>query len=482
MNAEAVLSVIVPCYNEQDTIAELVDQVLARPEVAEVIIVDDGSTDGTRDILAGFDDPRIRVLLQPVNLGKGAALQRGFMRATADFVVVQDADLEYDPSEYPILLEPLLAGKADVVYGSRFLSAKSRRVLYFWHSIGNKMLTLMSNVFTDLNLTDMETCYKVFRREVIQSIELTEDRFGIEPEVTAKVAAGKWRVWEVGISYNGRTYAEGKKIGLRDAFRAAFVVLRHSPPASRLARSRSFRAKETKQATSELSDSLSHLAEAESYAEYLVDALEPHLDGVVHEIGAGVGTIAKRVAERGWTVVASEPDEHEYSSLVDSLADHEATALQADLDQATAQVTADTVVMCNVLEHIEDDRAALAKIYDSLNPGGRLVVLVPAHDMLYGPFDLAVGHYRRYRRTDLINRLADAGFDLDQARHMNRPGALIWFGWARLLRQNPAAKSVSSAFDRFMTPLVRATDEYEDVPFGLSVLAVGRKPESSEAS
>ena len=216
-----------PCYNEVATVAEMTARVLASPHTAELVIVDDGSTDGTRDVLAGLDDPRVRVLLQPHNMGKGAALRRGFETAASDFVVVQDADLEYNPEDWDLLLEPLLRGDADVVYGSRFVSSRPRRVLYFWHSIGNRLLTLLSNAFTDLNLTDMETCYKAFRREVIQSITIEEDRFGFEPEVTAKVAAGGWRVWEVGISYSGRTYAEGKKIGWRDGLIALYCIVKY---------------------------------------------------------------------------------------------------------------------------------------------------------------------------------------------------------------------------------------------------------------
>jgi glycosyltransferase involved in cell wall biosynthesis len=228
------LSVVVPCYNERATIGVVVDQVLASPWTAEVVIVDDGSTDGTRDVLAGLSHPAVRVLLQPRNQGKGAALRRGFAEATADYVVVQDADLEYDPAEYSTLMGPLVAGHADVVYGSRFISSRPHRVLYFWHSVGNRFLTTLSNMVTNLNLTDMETCYKAFRREVIQSVVIEEDRFGFEPEVTAKVARAGCRVYEVGISYNGRTYAEGKKIGWRDGVRAVWCIAKFSGPGERL--------------------------------------------------------------------------------------------------------------------------------------------------------------------------------------------------------------------------------------------------------
>jgi len=222
------LSVVVPCYNEEATIRTLVGQVLESPWVAQVIVVDDGSKDRSREILATLDDARVTVVLHDVNKGKGAALRTGFAHATADFVVVQDADLEYDPGEYGVLLEPLLDDRADVVFGSRFLSGRPHRVLYFWHSMGNRFLTLLSNMFTDLNLTDMETCYKCFRREVIQQIKIEEDRFGFEPEITAKLARGRHRIFEVGISYSGRTYAEGKKIGWRDGVRAVYCILRYS--------------------------------------------------------------------------------------------------------------------------------------------------------------------------------------------------------------------------------------------------------------
>lgn len=230
------LSVVVPCYNEAPTVLTLIDRVLDSPWAAEVIVVDDGSTDDTAARLAEITDRRVRVISHEVNRGKGAALRTGFATATADYVVVQDADLEYDPAEYGELLGPLEAGLADVVYGSRFVSSRPHRVLYFWHSLGNRFLTLLSNMFTDLNLTDMETCYKAFRREVIQSIEIEEDRFGFEPEVTAKVANKQLRVFEVGISYSGRTYDEGKKIGWRDGVRAVWCIIKYSRIGERVRR------------------------------------------------------------------------------------------------------------------------------------------------------------------------------------------------------------------------------------------------------
>ncbi len=223
------LSVVIPCYNERATIAAVLTAVENSPYPdKEIIVVDDCSTDGTRELLQADLAPRIhRLLFHDVNRGKGAALRTGIAAASGDIVVIQDADLEYDPNEFPALIAPILQDKADVVFGSRFMGGFPHRVLYFWHSIGNSVLTLVSNMFTNLNLTDMETCYKAFRREVIQSISIEENRFGFEPEVTAKVARMGVRIYEIGISYYGRTYAEGKKIGWRDGFRALWCIVKY---------------------------------------------------------------------------------------------------------------------------------------------------------------------------------------------------------------------------------------------------------------
>ncbi|MCD6460281.1 glycosyltransferase family 2 protein [bacterium] len=223
------LSVVIPVYNEKNTIKTIVAKLKDVKDIdMEIIVVDDFSTDGTRKIYSELKNQVDKIILHDMNMGKGAALRSGFKQATGDYVIVQDADLEYDPQEFHILLKPAIFDKADVVYGSRFLGSRPHRVLFFWHYVGNRMLTLLSNMFTNINLTDMETCYKLFKREIIQDIKIEENRFGFEPEITAKVAKKKVRIYEVGISYFGRDYSEGKKIGLKDAFRAFYCIIKYN--------------------------------------------------------------------------------------------------------------------------------------------------------------------------------------------------------------------------------------------------------------
>jgi len=467
------LSVVIPCFNEVKTLQVVVEQVLKSPYVGEVVIVDDGSTDGTWEIASSLRDPRIRAVAQPMNLGKGAALRRGFAEATCDFVIVQDADLEYDPADYDKLLPPLLDGRADVVYGSRFLGGEERRVLYYWHSFGNRVLTTMSNMATNLSLTDMETCYKAFRREVIQSIDIEEDRFGFEPEVTAKIARAGHRVYEVGISYDGRTYAEGKKITWKDGVRALYCIARYARPSEPVEHVTFEEADEA------LAETLANVDVATGrYADWVTDLVESGLGDRVLEVGAGHGTITSRLLRPGRHVTAVELSVFAADRLRTRFADEPAvTVVERSLgDASLVPGSYSGVVLVNVLEHIADDVAALRSLHDLLEPGGQVSIYVPALARLYSDYDRRIGHHRRYRTSTLATAMGRAGFAVERIHYVNALGALAWWAWARKLGRTPTTPGVAGAYDRLAVPVVSALERRCTPPIGQSLLAVGRKP------
>ena len=443
-----LLSILVPVYNEEEFAGVLLERVLQAPLpeglTSEIIAVDDGSTDSSVEVveqLASRHPGRIRLIRHERNQGKGAAIRTAIDHAQGEFGIIQDADLEYDPTEYPKLLAPLVEGRADVVYGSRFVIAGERRVLYFWHALANHLLTTMCNMFADLNLTDMETCYKAFRLSLVKSIPLRSTRFGIEPEITIKLAQRQARIFELPISYYGRTYAEGKKIGLKDAIQAFLIILRYGL-------SRDI----YKDNGARILDSLAHTPR---FNRWMAETIRPYVGSRVLEIGAGIGNLTMHLSRRRKLYYATDTDE-EHIALLRTRFQYRPNFLISRCDlQCTDHFEEfrerfDTVVCLNVLEHVEDDRTGLANIRETLVPGGRALLLVPQGMSIYGTLDKALGHCRRYSEAELRSKIEAAGFRIERMLHFNRVTRPAWFLNGRVLKQNTFSDFQLGVFDRLV--------------------------------
>ena len=460
-----------PVYNERTVAERSLAQVLAAPlpenMERELIIVDDCSTDGTAAILERIaaGNPAIRLIRKSVNEGKGAAVRTALEHARGDFCLVQDADLEYDPSEYSKLLRPLLDGHADAVFGSRYLAGEQTRVLPYWHSMINKGLTILSNMFCNLNLTDMETCYKVFRTDLLKSIPIRSNRFGFEPEITMKAAKRKLRIYEVPISYHGRTYEEGKKIGWRDGVKALSVILHfwliddlYVEPYGRAF--------------------LNNLTGTPQYLSWLTQKLRPHLGDTVLELGAGIGNIAGRLMGRRLQYVAAEKDPLYLHALRNRfLRTPNVAVLKLDPenpgDYQAAGGTFQTVLCINVLEHVDDPDQVIASCAEAIEPGGSLIVLVPQGRRKMGSLDRTLGHKRRFDKKQLRALLANHGFEVGRLYQLNKIGAPAWWLYSRVLRRKQINKVTLKLFDKTVWLWKRIEGV---LPWkGLSVVAVARK-------
>jgi 2-polyprenyl-3-methyl-5-hydroxy-6-metoxy-1,4-benzoquinol methylase len=466
------LSILIPLYNEEEFVGELLNRVVRAPLPEglsrEIIVVDDCSTDGSAEVVEDFiaSSPiPVQLLRHQVNRGKGASIRTAIRAATGEWSLIQDADLEYDPNEYPRLLRPLLEGKADVVYGSRFLASDERRVLYFWHSLANRALTTICNIVSDLNLTDMETCYKAFRTSLAKSIPIQSDRFGIDPELTVKFARRRARIYETSISYHGRTYDEGKKIGLRDAFEVLFVILRSR-----------FTTKIYSDAGPSVLDALSV---AGKFNAWMADTIRPFVGSRVLEIGAGIGNLTRQLCPRRSLYVASDIDK-EHLELMRKKFQHRPAVQVCRLDAERSEDfvpfegAMETVICLNVLEHLEHDANVLRRILTVLHPGGRLILLVPNSPAAFGTLDTALGHFRRYTREGLAALLVGAGYELEDMILFNR---VSWPGW-RFTGQVLKAKDLSNtgmwAFNKLVWLFRRIDGKLPWEP--VSLIAIARRP------
>jgi glycosyltransferase involved in cell wall biosynthesis len=472
MLTKNLLSILIPCYNEESSLAALIDKVLAAPLQRELdrelVIVDDASKDRSLEVARAYEAAYpgfIRVVSHQVNQGKGAAIRTAIRHATGEFAVIQDADLEYDPNEIHLLMKPILEGHADVVYGSRFAPRGERRVLYFWHSVANNLLTLLCNMASNLNLTDMETCYKAFRSELLKSIPIRSERFGIEPEITIKVSKRRARVYEVPISYHGRTYAEGKKIGLKDAFDAVWVIARFAVSNDIY--------------TDSGPETLEEFANAPKFNAWMADMIRPYVKNRVLEIGAGIGNLTSALLKDHprWITADIHPDH--LSKL------HEKFRQSSNVEICRCDLTnpedfsklagaVDSVVCLNVLEHVQDDLIGLRNIHSALSPGGRAVVLVPHGQDIYGTMDEALGHFRRYSQEELKEKMRQAGFEVEELLEFNRVSRPAWYFSGRVMKRRSPGSGPLKLFDHLVW-LFRRVDPI--LPWApTSIIAVGRKP------
>jgi glycosyltransferase involved in cell wall biosynthesis len=465
-----LLSILIPVYNERSVVEQSLGLVLAAPlpenMSRELVIVDDCSTDGTWNILQRLAaaDPRINLHRHEVNQGKGAAVRTAIEKASGDFCLVQDADMEYDPAEYPKLLRPLLDGHADAVFGSRYLAGEQTRVLPFWHSMMNQGLTIFSNMFCNLNVTDMETCYKVFRTDLLKSIPIRSNRFGFEPEITMKVSKRKLRVYEVPISYHGRTYEEGKKIGWKDGVKAVGVVLY-------------FWLIDDLYVPSYGRGLLNSLTGTPQYLSWLSRVLRPSLGDTVLEIGAGLGNMTGRLMGKKLRYVAGEKDPLYLHALRNRfLRTPSVTVCKLDpedpADFEPWQGQFDSALCVNLLETVEDPKAVLASLKTCLSPGGVVVVLVPQGKGLFGTLDRAMGNRRRFAAAELRATLEGLGFKVESAREINKIGYLGWWFSSRVLGRSRISRPALKIWDKSVW-LLRRIDPL--LPWrGLSLVVVAR--------
>lgn len=467
-----LVSILMPLYNEEECVGLCLERVLNAklPEGwrREIIVVDDGSTDrsveAVEEIAAAEGRGIIRLIRHERNQGKGAAVRTALDNATGEFSIIQDADLEYDPADYERLLQPLLAHQADAVFGSRFLASGTRRVLFYWHSVANGWLTTLCNLFSDLNLTDMETCYKAFRTSLLQSIPLRSQRFGIEPEMTIKLAQRRARIYETPISYHGRTYEEGKKIGLKDAVQAFFVILRYG-----LSRD-IYR--------DEGAAILDTLSVTHRFNRWMADTVRPYVGSRVLEIGAGIGNLTRQLQRKRKLYVATDLDAEHLARLRASFPgrknlDFRKCDLMNTEDFVPLREIANTVICLNVVEHVEDDLLALRNICSALEPGGTAIILVPQGMSNYGSLDKVLGHFRRYSQTELREKMETAGFRVEKLIEFNR---VTWPGWfvnGRIFRKTSFSRFQLFWFDR-LVPVWRLIDNWLPWP-AVSIIAIGKK-------